>query len=501
MRAAIARALCAILALGCTGLPAAPRTSQQAAPRTSQQATPGPSAPESPLSIQLHDPPWRGDLDGMVRRRVVRVLVPWSRTLYFVDLGGTQRGISYDFMRAFEDDLNRRLGRDELKVHCVFIPVARDRLLPALLEGRGDVAAANLTITPERRKQVDFTVPLAHDVNEIIVTGPGAPRLATLDDLAGREIYVSRSSSYWETLQGFNRSLRARHLAPVRLREAPGHFSTEDILEMANAGLVPIVVADRYLALLWRGIYRDIAVREDLVLASGADVGFAFRRGSPQLAAALNAFAATHAQGTTFGNITLRKYLQDTRWVRNATSEAELRKFASLVQLFRKYGTQYRVDWLLMAAQGYQESRLDNARRSAVGAVGVMQLMPATGREMAVGDVTQLEPNIHAGVKYMRRTVDLYFRDPAIGPVDRMLFAFAAYNAGPARVRALRHEARALGLDPNLWFDNVERVAAARIGRETVQYVSNIYKYYIAYTLVQEKVAAGLERRSNITGD
>jgi membrane-bound lytic murein transglycosylase MltF len=287
----------------------------------------------------------------------------------------------------------------------------------------------------------------------------------------------------------------------VRLREAPGKFSTEDILEMANAGLVPIVVADRYLALLWREIYRYIVVREDLVLARGADVGFAFRRGSPQLAAALNAFATTHAQGSTFGNITLRKYLQDTRWVRNATSAAELRKFAALVQLFRKYGTQYGVDWLLMAAQGYQESQLDNARRSAVGAVGVMQLMPATGREMAVGDITQLEPNIHAGVKYMRRTVDLYFRDPAIGPVDRMLFAFAAYNAGPARVRALRREAHALGLDQNLWFDNVERVAAARIGRETVQYVSNIYKYYIAYTLVQEKVAAGLERRSNITGD
>jgi ABC-type amino acid transport substrate-binding protein len=203
---------------------------------------PAPSDP--PLSIDLQQQPWTGDLPGMIKRRVIRVLVPYNRTLYFVDLGGTQRGMSYDFMRAFEDDFNRRLGRGDLRVHVVFIPVSRARLLPLLTGGQGDVVAANLTITPERSRLVDFTTPVARDVSELIVTGPGAPPLATLDDLAGKDIYVSRATSYYDSLVALNQQFLRRGLAPIRLREAPGNFETEDILEMANAGLVNIVVAD-----------------------------------------------------------------------------------------------------------------------------------------------------------------------------------------------------------------------------------------------------------------
>ncbi len=161
--------------------------------------------------------------------------------------------------------------------------------------------------------------------------------------------------------------------------------------------------------------------------------------------------------------------------------------------LFRKYGEQYRINWLLMAAQGYQESQLDQTRRSGVGAIGVMQLMPATGRQMQVGDISQLDANIHAGVKYVRFMVDTYYKDDQMDPINKMLFAFASYNAGPERIRGLRKEASALKLDPNVWFDNVERVAANHIGRETVQYVSNIYKYYIAYSLVEDEVTKSLE--------
>lgn len=447
------------------------------------------------LSIKLQQQPWSGDLDGMIARRVIRVLVPYSRTLYFVNLGGTQRGMSYDFMRAFEDDLNRRLGHGDLRTHVVFIPVSRARLLPLLVAGQGDVVAANLTITPERRKLVNFTTPAAHAVNELIVTGPGAPPLATLDDLAAKDIYVSRATSYYDSLATLNQGFIQRGLSPMRLREAPGNFESEDILEMANAGLVSIVVADGYIARLWRQVYPNITVREDLVVHRNGDIAFAVRKHSPQLKAALDAFTRTHGEGTEFGNVTLQKYLGQTRWVRNATSEQELKKFNTLVTLFQKYGRQYDIDWLLMAAQGYQESQLDQDRHSAAGAIGVMQVMPSTAEKMQVGDISQLEPNIHAGVKYIRYIVDQYYAGEPMDALNKVLFAFASYNAGPARVRSLRTEARALGLDPNVWFDNVERVADYRIGRETVQYVANIYKYYIAYTLVQDKVAAGLEQQ------
>ncbi|HEY4973821.1 MAG TPA: transporter substrate-binding domain-containing protein, partial [Steroidobacteraceae bacterium] len=377
----------------------------------------------------------------------------------------------------------------------VFIPVSRARLLPLLIAGQGDVAAANLTITPERLKTVDFATPVAHDVKELIVTGPGAPPLATLDDLAGKDIYVSRATSYYDSLVMLNQGFRQRGLAPMRLREAPGNFETEDILEMANAGLVSIVVADGYIAKLWRQIYPNIKVREDLVVHQNGDIAFAIRKHSPQLKAQLDAFTRTHGQGTEFGNVTLKKYLGQTRWVQNATSEQELQKFNTLVGLFQKYGRQYDIDWLLMAAQGYQESQLDQGRHSAVGAIGIMQVMPATGEKLQVGDITQLEPNIHAGVKYIRYIVDQYYKNEPMDALNKVLFAFASYNAGPARIRALRTEAKSLGLDPNVWFDNVERVAAVRIGRETVQYVANIYKYYIAYTLVQDKVEQGLDKQ------
>jgi membrane-bound lytic murein transglycosylase MltF len=451
--------------------------------------------PGDELSIKLQQQPWTGDLDGMIARRYIRVLVPYSRTLYFVDLGGTQRGMSYDFMRAFEDDFNNKLGRGDLRIHVVFIPVSRAHLLPLLLAGEGDVAAANLTITPERSKIVDFAAPAARDVKELIVTGPGAAPLAKLDDLAGKELYVSRATSYYENLLALNQSFRQRGLAPMRLREAPGNFETEDVLEMANAGLVNIVVADGYIAKLWQRVYPNIRVREDLVIHQNGDIAFAIRKGCPQLKRALDAFTVTHGQGTEFGNVTLQKYLGQTRWVQNATSEQELKKFNLLVDLFQKYGKQYDIDWLLMAAQGYQESQLDQGRHSAAGAIGIMQVMPATADKMQVGDVTQLEPNIHAGVKYIRYIVDQYYESEPMDSLNKVLFAFAAYNAGPARIRSLRTEARTLGFDPNVWFDNVERVAAYRIGRETVQYVANIYKYYIAYTLVQDNVAQSLKEK------
>jgi membrane-bound lytic murein transglycosylase MltF len=449
---------------------------------------------ELPLSIELRADSWTGDLEVMVRRRAIRVLVPYSKTLYFVDLGGRQRGLCYDFMREFEDALNRKLGRGNLRIHAVFIAVARDRLIPMLLAGQGDVVAANLTVTPERRQQVDFVQPVASGVREIVVTGPGAAPLRTLEDLSGHEVYVARHTSYYQSLLELNRRLQRRGLAPARLREAPGHFETEDVLEMANAGLVTTVVADDYLARFWKQIYPNLVLHEELALRTQGDIAFAVRRDSPKLKAALDEFTVAHRAGTLFGNVALRQYLQQTHWALDAISQRELAKFNTLVALFRKYGERYDVDWLLMAAQGYQESQLDQARRSPAGAIGVMQITLPTGRELAVGDITQLEPNIHGGIKYVRSLVDTYYHEPGIEPLNRMLFAFAAYNAGPHRIRALRREAAAEGLDPNVWFDNVERVVAQRIGRETVQYVSNIYKYYIAYTLVQEDVERDLAK-------
>ena len=259
---------------------------------------------------------------------------------------------------------------------------------------------------------------------------------------------------------------------------------------MLNAGLVPYIVVDDYLATYWKQVFTDIVPHPDLVLRSGGSLAVGMRKNSPKLMAAVNDLLRRHPEGSPFRNIVFKRYWQSTKFVKNAAAEADMKRFRETLDLFRKYGDQYALDFLLMAAQGYQESRLDQNAKSQVGAVGVMQVMPATGAELKVGDIHDLDANIHAGVKYIRQLIDRQFAKEPMTPLDKGLFAFAAYNAGPGRVAQLRKEAAKRGLDPNVWFNNVEAVAAERIGRETVQYVSNIYKYYVAYTLVMEQRTA-----------
>jgi membrane-bound lytic murein transglycosylase MltF len=218
-------------------------------------------------------------------------------------------------------------------------------------------------------------------------------------------------------------------------------------------------------------------------------MAWAVRKGSPQLKAAADDFVARHAKGTAIGNQVLTRYFKSARYVKDAGSESERKKFLDLVRYFQKYADQYDVDWLLMAAQGYQESQLNQSAKSPVGAIGVMQVMPATGKELGVGEITETEANIHAGIKYMRWMIDQYYGKEPMTKLDKALFAFASYNAGAGRVAQLRKEAAKRGLDPNVWFHNVEYVAAEKVGAETVTYVSNIYKYYIAYTLIMEAKA------------
>jgi membrane-bound lytic murein transglycosylase MltF len=449
-----------------------------------------------PATPKTRPDKWTGDLDGMVKRRVIRVLVAYNKTHYFIDKG-TQRGAAYEAMKKFEDEFNLKRKTGHLRVNVVFIPVSRDELLPGLVEGRGDIAAASLTVTPEREKLVDFAAPAVTDVSEIVVTGPKSPAIATLDDLAGKEVFVRTSSSYHESLEKLNERFGKEGKKPVVLKPAPENLEDEDLLEMLNAGLVKAVVVDDFMAEFWKLILPDLTLHPDLALRTGGQIAPAIRKGSPQLKAELDAFMKKNALRTTFGNMMFQRYLKSTKFVKGATSEADLKRFQSLVELFRKYADQYGVDWLLMAAQGYQESRLDQSVKSPVGAIGVMQVMPATGKDMKVGDITQLEANVHAGIKYMRFMVDQYYKDEPMDPVNKMLFAFASYNAGPGRLRQLRSTAKQRGLDPNLWFNNVERVAAEKIGRETVTYVSNIYKYYIAYRLTLEE----MEERKKAKGE
>jgi membrane-bound lytic murein transglycosylase MltF len=389
--------------------------------------------------------------------------------------------------------------KKHIKLQVMFIPVGKQDLLPALTAGKGDIAAGNLTITPERSKLVDFSAPMYPDVSEVLVTGPASPAVNSVDDLSGKEVYVRKSDSYYSSLLALNQRFAAQGKPEVVIKLAPDVLDEEDQMEMVSAGLIPMTIVDKHLADFWKQVFPAITVHDAIAVRTGGNIAWAMRKGSPQLKAAIDDFSARHGKGTTTGNMILTRYLKNTKHVKDATSEAERAKFRAMRDFFRKYGDKYDVDWLLMAAQGYQESQLNHDARSAVGAIGVMQIMPATGKDMNVGDIRQVEANIHAGIKYMRWMMDHYYADEPMTKLDKALFAFASYNAGPARIARLRQEAARRGLDPDTWFHNVEYVAAEKIGAETVTYVSNIYKYYVAYHLVMEARTAEERARDEMT--
>lgn len=462
-------------------------------------AEPSPSAPHEPapardarsdVLVARYVDPFTGDLDEMRDRRTVRVLVTYSKTNFFLD-GAEKRGATYDLVREFEKQLNEEVKKHSEKVRLVYVPLPFDELLPALAEGRGDIAAAGLTVTPQREELVAFSDPLVGNVKEVVVTHRSVGNLSTVEDLAGRRVYVRPGSSYGGHLRALSARLEEQGRRPIEVIEGDSNLSTEDILELVNSGVLEVTVCDDHIADLWAQVFPEIVVHEDLAVHEGGMLAWAVRKNNPKLLARVNAFVADHKKGTLLGNILLKRYYADNKWIKNPVAEAERRKFDSMVDTIRKYSEQYGFHWLAIAAQGYQESGLDQGKRSPAGAIGVMQLLPSTAADKNVGirDIEKLEDNIHAGVKYLGFLRDRYFSDPQIPAEAQVDFAWAAYNAGPARVAQLRERARERGLDPNRWFFNVERIAAEVVGRETVDYVANINKYYVAYRLMIEGLA------------
>jgi membrane-bound lytic murein transglycosylase MltF len=458
-----------------------------------------PAEPAETRALPTELKSWTGDFDGMMERRVVRVAVPYSRSLYYLDRG-RERGLTADIVRKFEELLNKKYKKDldRRPITIVLIPTTRDQLIPSLLDGRTDIAAGSITITDSRKEQVDFSEPISKPFSEIIVTGPGAPTLSTIDDLEGQEVFVRPTTSYYESLTALNEQFAAAGKTPMILSLLPDAIEDEDKLDMVNAGLLGMTVVDEWLADLWSPILTDMIVHKDIVLRSGGQVGWAFRKDSPLLKAEIDDFVVNVVKkyGLATGN--LKSFAAKVRKANNAKATEDWERYQAVVALFQKYAGQYGFDYLLLTAQGYQESKLNQETKSPVGAIGVMQLMPDTGKAMEVGDIRQTEANVHAGAKYMDHLIEVYFPDAELDEENRTLFAFAAYNAGPTRMSKLRKLAAEQGYDPNKWFNNVERVVAQKVGQEPVTYVRNIYKYYVSYKLALEAEAKKRDAGSQI---
>jgi membrane-bound lytic murein transglycosylase MltF len=517
--AATALAFCALLFVitGCNTKPAPPQATDQAKQEQPAPATPPSSSDLLPsqdavasaqsgkgagLTLPLAFAKHIGDLDDMVKRRTIRALVIIDPISFFYQ-NGQPKGVTYEALEEFQKFVNDKFKTGTLKVKVVYTPLRPDQMEAALNEGIGDIVATPVVITPEREQKVAFTAPLAQHVTQLIVTGPSAPGVSSFDDLAGKEIYANPVTTYYDNLNKLNAERQKAGKAPFIVKAADKNLLDDDLVEMVNAGLIPATVTTKMRAGLWTQVFPSLTAHQDMTTATEGSVAWALRKNNPQLKALLDEFIQTHGIGTSFGNTLQRRYLQNTKWIKNSTNTEELQKFNANIQFFKQYATEYNFDYLMLAAQGYQESLLDQSRKNPSGAVGIMQVIPkyAAAKPIGVTNVNVAEGNIHAGAKMMRNIADTYFNDPAIDQKNKTLMSFASYNAGPNRIARLRKKAVQDGLDPNIWFGNVELEVAKDIGQETVTYVSNIYKYYVAYTLAlaqhQDKQAAMAAAKGN----
>ena len=442
-----------------------------------------------------------GDLDELRKRRIIRVLVSHTKTNFFITKKGF-RGIEFDLLKAYEKQLNRGPLKQRYQTHLSFIPVPFAELLTKLEQGYGDIAASGITATPEREALVDFTEPYITNVDEVLVAHKNAPHVQSIEELSGKQIILVANSSYIIHVAKANQLLGAKGLEPIEIVTANPLLEAEDLLEFVNKGLYNYTVIDNHIAFIWKNVLRNIRIRPDIIFFKDAKISWAIQKNLPQLKASLNRFIQNHARpGKLLGNTVYKKYFEDSYWIKEPLTYDLLNKVPCLKHYLKFYGEFYDIDWTLIAAQAYQESRFDHSKISPVGARGIMQIKLSTARDKNVGikNLDLLEDNIHAGVRYFAFLKERYFTDKKFTEEEKNNFALAAYNAGPGRVIRLRSEAKREGFNPYKWSYNVESIARKRIGLETVNYVTSIQKMRLflqASNNLQERKRALLKKHN-----
>ncbi|HDS74647.1 MAG TPA: membrane-bound lytic murein transglycosylase MltF [Firmicutes bacterium] len=416
-------------------------------------------------------------LDSIVSRDTLRVLTRNSAYTYFLHRG-TEMGFEYELIKDFAEKLG---------VHVkMIVPPRWDDMIPWLLEGRGDIIAAAMTVTPERAKQVAFSEPY-NSVYQVVLTRAGGPRINAPEDLIGKQVHVRAGSSYYRRLQELNKELGGG----IKIVAVPEYYDTEYIIELLMDRVIDITVADVNIARLEQSHYDSIRINTRI--SADENLAWAVRPNADALLDAMNEYIGdlyTSTGRSAFFNILTRRYFLHVQGL--DTYKRSLQEFRAdgrisrYDHLFEKYATQYGFSFSLITAQAYHESRFNPRASSWVGAKGIMQIMPRTGEALGVKNLSDPEQNIEAGVRYLRELYDRF--DSTLHPHDRLAFALASYNVGYGHVRDARLLANEDGLNPNVWQGNVEwmllnlsrqkyyeRTAAGYArGHEAVNYVNDI---------------------------
>lgn len=426
----------------------------------------------------LRNKPYVGDLDELETKGMVRVLVSADLGFYYIE-DGKPKGIVAEMLYHFENILREKNPFVNVQV----IPVQRDELITSLEKGYGDIAVANLTITDKRLQIVDFSEPIIKNTKELIITNRSIEPITGIEQLSGKEVWIRASSSYFESVQRVNKELDELGLPPLHVNFVEESLQDYELMELVNQGYIQGTILDSHKAKIWIDVMTNIQIHTAFPLRENSRIAWALRKNSPKLKKEINQYVKIARTGTLLGNVIYQKYIDNTRWLGRALNPNKVDRAAKLAGVFEKYSSKYEFDPLMISAQGFQESGLDQSRVSHRGAVGIMQVLPSTARDKNVNikNIHKVDNNIHAGVKYMRFIKDRYFNDPDITADNQIYFTLASYNAGPAKIRRMRTLAKEKGYNPNIWFKNVEIITRKYVSKEPVIYVANINRYFVIY--------------------
>lgn len=426
----------------------------------------------------LTGPTYTGDLSVLEKKRVLRVLVSADLGFYYIE-DGLPKGIIAELLHHFELDIHKTYPKLNIQV----IPVHRDQLIKFLIAGYGDLAVANLTVTEQRKKQVAFSKPVLNNISEVIINNIDSPEITKIEQLSAQEIWVRKSSSYYQSLLEINNRLLLQRLAAIKIHFLEETLQDYELLEMVNLGLINMTILDDHKMKIWKKVLPKLRMNSTFVLRKNGKIAWAMRKDNPKLMKLVNTYIEKIKSGTLLGNIVYNKYLNNQGWITNLLSNNNIDKMEKLSALFFKYSTEYDFDYLMMMAQGFQESGLNQHKVSNRGAVGIMQVLPSTARDQYINipNIYISSNNVHAGIKYMRYIQNNYLNDNRLTFDNKIYMTLASYNAGPGNIRKMRRYAKEQGYNPDIWFNNVEIITRKHIGKQPVVYVTNINRYYIVY--------------------
>lgn len=432
--------------------------------------------------------PLHGDLPVLLKDRTIRVLVSYDNISFFMNKGH-QDGLYVALMKQFKKFVEERHPEYRgLKVY--FIPVRPDQMVKMIADGYGDIATG-ISPTHDFKRYVDFTIPEKLGIREVLAIRKGEREIRALSDFSNLNITIRRSSSYYESIKTANVYLRTMGLAEIHVSFADEYLTDADLVDMVNTGEIQATIVNNYKHPLWKELFSRVVFCDSVPLKEDGTLVWAIRHDSRELYRELNLFLRSYRDGTDRGKVIYDRYMRTKPAYQSLYSRKKgdwlgikSSDFMKYSRVFKKYGDKFDLNWILIMAQAYQESTLNQAARSPRGAVGIMQVLPSTAQEwyVNVNSVHDVDNNVHAGTKYLRYIIDNYFNATDIPVRERILFAMASYNCGPGRILRYRNEAEKQGLNPNEWFNNVEIIAMAHGTNETVKYVRNIFSLYVAYS-------------------